>query len=208
MVDFNKEQDMVQNTSSVLEFPVEVLLQILSHLDAQSLIRLSAVSRRLRILAYDRSLWRNVTLIYPELTSQFQWPEQAIQSLRYFSRLVERTPLRYECLRSFNMSCVRDHDDEEHIARYEVARDLMVLSMDCFINLAIVQFRYVYHLTNESVTISGGNPFLLPPGTSRNDISSMPMPTPITRRQSMSDNQYWFHWLLSCGRRGSWLFSI
>ena len=205
MVDFNKEQDMVQNTS-LLEFPVDILLQILSYLDAQSLIRLSAVSRRLYLLAYDRSLWRNVTLIYPELTSQFQWRNNVTQSLRYFSRLVERTPLRHECLRSFNIFCVRD--DEEYIARYEVARDLIALSMDCFINLAIVQFRYVYHLTNESVAISGGNPFMLPPGTSRNDISSMPLPTPITRRQSMFNNQYWFCWLLFLSRRGNWLFRV
>ena len=206
MVDFNKEQDMVQNTSSVLEFPVEILLQILSYLDAQSLIRLSAMSRRLRILAYDRSLWRNVTLIYPMPTIQCQYRDYFTHLLIYFSRLIERTPLRYECLRSVSIFCVRY--EQEYIATYEVARDLMFLTRNISINVDLVYFRYVYHMITGSLTTSGGHPYLLHPDTSRNDLFAITMPTPDDRYSSMVNNQYLFGLLRLCHWQFVWLLSV
>ena len=50
---FDGGQAIIQNLKGLLQFPDEILLQILSHLDAWSLVCVSTVSLRLYLLAYD-----------------------------------------------------------------------------------------------------------------------------------------------------------
>ena len=64
------------------------------------------------------------------------------------------------------------------------------------------------HLTTESDTTSGGHPYLLAPGTSRNEIAAITMPTPVARREPIGNNQNWIGGLLYHGRRGVWLFRV
>ena len=206
MDNVNRRQAVIPNLKGLLQFPDEILLQILLNLDAWSLVRVSAVSQRLHSLAYNRSLWRHVTCIYRTPAVNFQWEAHIWRTLRLYSRLVEQTPLRHECLRSF--SILFSYRGNSHIGRYEVAKDLMVLTTFSVINLALAQFRYAYHLTTDSFTTSGGLPCLLPPGTTSNEISSMSMPTLVDRLRSTFKNRYWFGVLLTLERRGDWLFSV
>ena len=86
----------------------------------------------------------------------FQWTAD----IRLLSRLVEQTPLRYECLRSFYV--VFTFRGIKLTGGYEVASDLIVLASHAVEYVAVAQFCYVYHLTTGSVSTSGGLPCLVP----------------------------------------------
>ena len=116
----------------------------------------------------------------------FQWTAD----VRLLSRLVEQTPLRYECLGSFYV--VFTFRGIKLTGGYEVASDLIVLASYAVVYVAVAQFRYGYHLTTGSVSASGGLLCLVPPGTRRSDISAMSMPTLRARQQSMHNNRHWF----------------
>ena len=189
MDDVNRERGTIGNATTFLQLPSEIRNRILSHLDARSLIRLSCVSHGLRRLAFEPSLWRHVTWIHYDTPNNLQpSPSWVVAPLRMFSRLVERTPLRHECLQSF--SIVYIDEDQVHTGRYEVARDLIEMTNDKVVNLLVLQFRYVYHCTTETAPASDLIPFFIPVHIGRHIIPFIPFPNLDERVDSFARTGY------------------
>ena len=183
MDDVNRERGTIGNATTFLQLPSEIRNRILSHLDARSLIRLSCVSHGLRRLAFDPSLWRHVTCVHYDTPNNLQpSPSWVVAPLRMFSRLVERTPLRHECLQSFSIVYV--DEDQVHTGRYEVARDLIEMTNDKVVDLLVLQFRYAYHCTTETAPTSGFLPYFIPAHISRWNILFIPFPNHKERMAS------------------------
>ena len=66
--DRGKEKNIMDR---FLEFPIEILLKILSCLEIVELIKFSRTSKRIRIICFDNSLWQNINLSKKRVPTEF-----------------------------------------------------------------------------------------------------------------------------------------
>ena len=71
MVNEGKDEKLLDKSIKFVEFPNEILLNILSFLEIVNLIKFSQTSKRIRVICYDKSLWQKIYLCKKRVTTEF-----------------------------------------------------------------------------------------------------------------------------------------
>ena len=71
MVYEGKYENMMDRSISLVEFPNELLLNILSFLEIVDLTKCSQISKRIRVICYDESLWQRINLSKKNVPAEF-----------------------------------------------------------------------------------------------------------------------------------------
>ena len=66
-----KDESLLDKSIKFVDFPNELLLNILGFLEIVNLIKFSQTSKRMRVLCYDKSLWQKINLSRKRVTSEF-----------------------------------------------------------------------------------------------------------------------------------------
>ena len=71
MVIAGKDEKLLDKSIKFVDFPNELLLNILGFLEIVNLIKLSQTSKRIRVLCYEKSLWQKINLSKTRVQSEF-----------------------------------------------------------------------------------------------------------------------------------------
>ena len=71
MVIAGKDESLLDKSIKFVDFPNELLLNILGFLEIVNLIKFSQTSKRIRVLCYEKSLWQKINLSKKRVTSEF-----------------------------------------------------------------------------------------------------------------------------------------
>ena len=71
MADEEKDENLIDKSIKFEEFPSELMLKIFSFFEIVDMIKCSQLSKRIRVICYDKSLWQRINLSKKRIPTEF-----------------------------------------------------------------------------------------------------------------------------------------